>query len=239
MNLQYINLASPLNALESGILKKLGFRVVNEKLFLDKNLLIDEKKTKEAENSRNKAVMFERRIAAEFSKWWSGGLEGTDFRRYGGGRQLDWRWPADILPPHECPFVISCHNEESWSEMEKLLTMKEHPFSKYWDDMKANMLKLKEDKNLYKRDCLVRFNEAIPLVVISRNNMPVYVMFNEKNFVWWVGTSFQHKMMNKKVMMLKMKNDEKTEMVTFALLDDLLSCITPEMVKDYVRSCRD
>ena len=139
MALKVLETKAPITSVEATILMKLGFKVLNSKVFFDERM-IKADRSSVGKKSRRKGGKFERVIATKFSEWWTNGKDKDAFSKT--PRSGAWKFPLDLVPPEFCPFIMSCKNEESWSGIEKTLVNSGHRFLSYWVDIKEKVDKI-------------------------------------------------------------------------------------------------
>jgi hypothetical protein len=236
MALKYVELGTPLTAIEVGILKKIGLNVINERLFIDERAIHADRPSV-GRKSKNKGGTFERKVAVALSIWWSKGESKEMFTKT--PRSGAWKFPQDIVPPQKCPFLISCKNEEAWKGVEKVLLTDKHRLAAYWEELMESYFKLgRESASLFESATKVLFNKVIPMVIFTRNHDSNYVMIRTSDFIR-LEKSCGSFPIDKKLIQFSMNNFEEgsTRLLSgYALLlfADMMEWLEPKAVQDFV-----
>jgi hypothetical protein len=178
MALKVIVMKEPLTAVEIGILKRIGFTVLNDKLFIPEEMVKSDMSSK-GRKSKRKGGKHERAIATILSEWWTVGESKDAFSKT--PRSGAWKFPQDLVPPEGCPLIISCKNEESWTGVEKMLISKKHRFVTYWQELEDSMFELSKNR-LFQLTTGVEASKVIPIVIFTKNFEPNYLMIKNEDY---------------------------------------------------------
>lgn len=212
-------------SIEIGILKNLGFTVVNNKILIDEKIMSSDR-VSVGKKSRNKGARFERMVVTQLSNWWSNGENKNVFQRT--PRSGAWKFPEDIIPPSGCPFLISCKNREDWN-VEKLLYLGEsHPFNEWWTELHESLNKVFANGTFFQSQIGIDdLLKIVPMVIFTKNSYPNYVMIRSADI--HKIEDFANKLNNNKMEI----NVPVCGKVTMLLMTDFLEWLSKEVVLMY------
>lgn len=230
MALKYVKLVEPLTALEAGILKKIGLKVLGDKLFIEEDMIKADRPSV-GRKSRRKGGNHERKVVTALSEWWTNGGDKNAFART--PRSGAWKFPLDIVPPRGCPLLVSCKNEERWAGLEMLLES-DGAFKTYWNELDIAYNDILKHENLFMSVTGVGHENVISVLIFTRNFKPDYIMMNVSDYnalVGYVG-AFMKRKITSMLFLEDYQLNNKREFVTM-LLKDFFEWVTPEVIKLY------